>query len=286
MARVAQVIVDLSFMLAVVLTFFTGFYKEGTLVFTNHLIAKHYFRGWFTVDFISSIPLDTISIISGVEIHAILRLNKAPTRRPYNHRHCCLLHSCRSQYSTRPDSLSLRPDSPPLGPTHHHSARLATTPARLTTTRAPRLTAHPHRRHRPSSPQVLRVPRLFKVLRFLRQSKQIAKFVDPVYLRLFELTMVLFFGWHCELCLLPPAAPKIDVKWMPTSVARTPSLGDSSREVTTHLLHGKPVDRPGGRSPLARPNASRLIPRAVCMLWQTWAASGGGLATIALSSSA
>ena len=46
------------------------------VVMTNYLIATRYLKGWFTVDFISSIPLDTISIISGVEIHTILRLNK------------------------------------------------------------------------------------------------------------------------------------------------------------------------------------------------------------------
>ena len=47
-----------------------------SLVFQNSLIARRYLRGWFVIDFISSIPLDTLSIISGADIHTILRLNK------------------------------------------------------------------------------------------------------------------------------------------------------------------------------------------------------------------
>ena len=57
-----------------------GFHKDGSVVLLNAKIARHYLRGWFAIDMISSVPLDTISLVSGVEIHQILRLNKVRPR--------------------------------------------------------------------------------------------------------------------------------------------------------------------------------------------------------------
>jgi hypothetical protein len=72
-----NIFIEWYFVLDVILNFFTGFRtREGALDFRLSSIAKHYLRGWFLVDMMSSIPLDTISHATGVEVNIVLRLNK------------------------------------------------------------------------------------------------------------------------------------------------------------------------------------------------------------------
>jgi hypothetical protein len=52
--------VDLVFLTDVVLTFFGAYYVDERLVTDRKKIAVHYLKGWFTVDALSSIPLDLI----------------------------------------------------------------------------------------------------------------------------------------------------------------------------------------------------------------------------------
>ena len=119
-----------------------------SLVFQNSLIAKRYLRGWFVIDFISSIPLDTISIITGSYIHTILRLNKV-----------------RAESISRSEARAVVPASPVLS--------LIIASGKLVIwceSDAPGPTcAHVL----VAREQVLRVPRLFKVLRSFRHSNQI-----------------------------------------------------------------------------------------------------------------
>ena len=49
--------------------------------------------------------------------------------------------------------------------------------------------------------KLLRLLRLFKIMRFLRQSKTITKYVDATLIRLFELVLFLLLFWHYVGCL-------------------------------------------------------------------------------------
>ncbi|CAD7933386.1 unnamed protein product [Amoebophrya sp. A120] len=55
-------IVDFFFYIDVILNFRTGYYatQEDVLVLSPRRIANNYLRGWFTLDFVSSFPFDTI----------------------------------------------------------------------------------------------------------------------------------------------------------------------------------------------------------------------------------
>lgn len=49
----------------VVLNFFTGYHTfDGQLIMKFDMISRKYVRGWFWVDSISSIPIDTIALMS------------------------------------------------------------------------------------------------------------------------------------------------------------------------------------------------------------------------------
>jgi hypothetical protein len=47
---------DVSFMIDIVITFNTGFYKKGYLVMKRKDIIKNYLKTWFWIDLIASFP--------------------------------------------------------------------------------------------------------------------------------------------------------------------------------------------------------------------------------------
>ena len=49
-------IMDVSFMLDIIITFNTGFYKKGYLVMKRKDIVKNYFKTWFFIDLVASFP--------------------------------------------------------------------------------------------------------------------------------------------------------------------------------------------------------------------------------------
>ncbi len=61
-ATIFDWVVDIFFMLDMVLAFWTAFEDpmDDVLVAEPALIRKHYLRGWFTVDFLSTFPFDTV----------------------------------------------------------------------------------------------------------------------------------------------------------------------------------------------------------------------------------
>ena len=58
------------------LNFFTGYRRDGVVVMKVSAIAKRYVRGWFVIDFVSSIPFDTFGVIMGDDVSDGLRMNK------------------------------------------------------------------------------------------------------------------------------------------------------------------------------------------------------------------
>lgn len=69
-----DLLVDISFCLDVVLSFFVGFHNQAG-VYENQprAIAIHYLKGWFTLDLLSSVPFDLIvrSALSGSGLRSI-----------------------------------------------------------------------------------------------------------------------------------------------------------------------------------------------------------------------
>lgn len=61
-------IVDIMFAIDMAFTFFTAYEEEGKLIRHHDKIARNYFRTWFFIDFISTVPFDQIipAIVSGV----------------------------------------------------------------------------------------------------------------------------------------------------------------------------------------------------------------------------
>lgn len=49
-------LIDISFMLDIVISFNTGFYKKGYLVMKRKDIFKQYIKSWFAIDFMASFP--------------------------------------------------------------------------------------------------------------------------------------------------------------------------------------------------------------------------------------
>jgi hypothetical protein len=49
-------IMDISFMIDIIVTFNTGFYKKGYLVMKRKEIVKNYLKTWFLIDLVSSFP--------------------------------------------------------------------------------------------------------------------------------------------------------------------------------------------------------------------------------------
>jgi hypothetical protein len=59
---IVYTIIDAGFLLDVLVSFFTSYTDEITNieVIEHKKIAKHYFKGWFIIDFMSVVPLDYI----------------------------------------------------------------------------------------------------------------------------------------------------------------------------------------------------------------------------------
>ena len=67
--------IDFNFAIDIVLTFRTTYYdSEGEEIFDWRKIAKKYLLGRFTIDFISPIPLDTVSQMDALQTFQLLKL--------------------------------------------------------------------------------------------------------------------------------------------------------------------------------------------------------------------
>lgn len=53
---VLETIMDSCFMLDIIVTFNTGFYKKGYLVMKRKDIVKNYLKTWFLIDLVASFP--------------------------------------------------------------------------------------------------------------------------------------------------------------------------------------------------------------------------------------
>lgn len=62
---VIETIMDVSFMIDIVVTFNTGFYKKGYLVMKRKDIILNYIKTWFILDLLASFPYSWV--ISGEE---------------------------------------------------------------------------------------------------------------------------------------------------------------------------------------------------------------------------
>lgn len=73
----ANYCMDALFFMDIILTFFTGVYADHdgvrVLIKDRRLIAKKYIRGWFCIDFISTVPLEFISGRSDLGLVSLLR---------------------------------------------------------------------------------------------------------------------------------------------------------------------------------------------------------------------
>lgn len=60
-------VIDVGFSIDIVLNFFTGIYlPNGDISYDMRIVALMYVRGWFIVDFFSTIPLDQVAKLFGV----------------------------------------------------------------------------------------------------------------------------------------------------------------------------------------------------------------------------
>ena len=73
---VINVVVELCFVVDLGLGFVTGYRRGAEVVMDLRLIALNYLRGWFWVDFIASIPLDTLSVLFGDDELCIAKICK------------------------------------------------------------------------------------------------------------------------------------------------------------------------------------------------------------------
>ena len=55
-----ETIIDVSFMIDILVTFNTGFYKKGYLVMKRKEIIKNYLKTWFVLDLLASFPYSWI----------------------------------------------------------------------------------------------------------------------------------------------------------------------------------------------------------------------------------
>ena len=69
--------VDVFFLLDIVLSFMTGFYKDGIMVRSPRRVAVHYLLGWFLPDFLSSFPFDLC--VLGPDAFMVLRQGASGT---------------------------------------------------------------------------------------------------------------------------------------------------------------------------------------------------------------
>jgi hypothetical protein len=79
-----ELMVDILFLTDVALTFFTAIYdKHGTLLVDKKQISAKYIKGWFFIDFATSIPTQVLELIFAKSLEArvnakILRLLRIP----------------------------------------------------------------------------------------------------------------------------------------------------------------------------------------------------------------
>ena len=71
-----DIFIEWCFVGGVVVNFFTGFTRDGQLIMKPRLIWRNYLYGWFTIDFISSLPVDTTAQIWDGASSPLIRLNK------------------------------------------------------------------------------------------------------------------------------------------------------------------------------------------------------------------
>jgi len=76
-------IMDIAFMLDILVTFNTGFYKKGYLMMKRKEIVKNYLKTWFWIDLVASFPYSWVmgvkdSAESGSNSGASGALYKAP----------------------------------------------------------------------------------------------------------------------------------------------------------------------------------------------------------------
>ena len=71
---VLEIILDVFFLVDIISSFNTGFYKKGYLVMKRKDVMLHYLHSWFTVDAISSFPyqlillaIDTVSLSTNLK---------------------------------------------------------------------------------------------------------------------------------------------------------------------------------------------------------------------------
>ena len=74
--NIIDIFIEWYFVLGVVLNFFTGYWLDGRLITKVTLISRKYVVGWFWVDMISSIPVDTICAYESGACEPLIRLNK------------------------------------------------------------------------------------------------------------------------------------------------------------------------------------------------------------------
>lgn len=76
-------LVDLCFLTDIFVNFRTGFYDEASVeaskvaIMRPNLVAQHYLRSWFTIDFVAAVPLDEIAWLAaddGADVHGALSL--------------------------------------------------------------------------------------------------------------------------------------------------------------------------------------------------------------------
>lgn len=79
-SKIISNIIDGMFMLDVLINFFTAYHDEnGCLVREHRKIAMHYLRGWFTLDFVSSLPVESFrtGFLPDMQPAKLLRIGRA-----------------------------------------------------------------------------------------------------------------------------------------------------------------------------------------------------------------
>jgi hypothetical protein len=65
-------IMDISFMLDIIVTFNTGFYKKGYLVMKRKEIVKNYLKTWFLIDLVSSFPYSWVFNAETIQLESTI----------------------------------------------------------------------------------------------------------------------------------------------------------------------------------------------------------------------
>ncbi|KAL0040935.1 hypothetical protein WJX79_010523 [Trebouxia sp. C0005] len=71
-----DLLIDLFFMADIALNFNTGFISDQSLVMGKKLVAQNYLRGWFTLDLVSSFPIDLVLFGKRSDLWRLPRLLK------------------------------------------------------------------------------------------------------------------------------------------------------------------------------------------------------------------